>query len=261
MHFMRFIDQGENPAAFNMALDEAISVAVRQKHSPPTIRLYQWDIPSVTIGFFQRTSDINTVYCAEKGYPVIRRITGGRAILHDAELTYSVSSLKDSFPFGNRLFEDYSIISKALAHGLASLGVDAHLSFSKKRAEGHRYPACFKAVSYGEVTVGGRKIIGSAQKRYHDGFLQQGSIMLDFRPEELSNVLNGCTEEDCREIGAVNSSSGKLLMRDLKLSLKEAFEKELRVKTITDGPSTFELSLAKELEIKKYAAREWNFAR
>lgn len=259
---MRLIVQGKNSAAFNMALDEAISEAVRKKISPPTIRFYQWDIPSVTIGYFQKISDVNTGYCTEMGYPVIRRITGGRAILHDKELTYSVSSSRDFPPFGDRLFENYTLISTAFTQGLAMLGVNAHMSFLKKRAEvGRRYPACFKAVSYGEVTVEGRKVIGSAQKRYHDGFLQQGSIMIDFSPKELSNVLNGCAEEDCREIGSVSNASGKISLGDLRLSLKEAFENELRVKLVADGPGEFELSLAEELETKKYSIPEWNCVR
>lgn len=261
MHFMRFIVQEKAPAAFNMALDEAISEAVRRGDSPPTIRLYQWEVPSVTIGYFQRVSDIDTDYCAKKGYPVVRRITGGRAILHDEELTYSVSSSKDSFPFGDGLFRNYTIISAALSKGLARLGVDAHLSLSKKRAGGRRYPACFRAVSYGEITVEGRKIIGSAQKKYHDGFLQQGSIMLGFDPKELSGVLRGCTVEDCRDIGAISNSSGEISVSDLRLSLKEAFENELRVKLVTDAPFESELVRAKEIEMKKYSTREWNFSR
>jgi len=258
---MRFIVQAENPAAFNMALDEAISEAVRRKISPPTIRLYQWEAPSVTIGYFQKISDINTGYCEEKGCPVVRRITGGRAILHDAGLTYSVSALKNSFPFKNGLFENYTIISNALIRGFSALGINAHMSFSKNRADGPRHPACFRSASYGEVTAGGRKVIGSAQKRFNDGFLQQGAIMPGFNPEKLRNVLNGCKEEYFGGIGALNDPAGEISLNDLKRSLKEAFGTELRVKMVTDVPNKFELSLAEELVIRKYANREWNFAR
>ncbi len=242
-----------------MALDEAISEAVRQNLSPQTLRLYQWDRPSVTIGYFQKTSEININYCAEKGYPVVRRATGGRAILHDIELTYSFSSSKNSSLFNGGLLENYAVISKALVKGLNLIGINARISFVKKRCDSHRNPACFKSVSYGEVTVDGRKVIGSAQKRYHNGFFQQGSIMLNFKAKELCNVLNGNNEEDFRNIGSISDSGREVTFNDLKNPLKEAFEKELNVKLISDGPSKFELSLAKELEEKKYSTREWNF--
>jgi len=239
-----------------MALDEAISEAVRQKLSPPTLRLYQWDRPSVTIGYFQKTSEININYCAEKGYPVVRRATGGRAILHDIELTYSFSSSNNG-----GLLENYAVISKALVKGLNLIGINARISFVKKRCGSFRNPACFKSVSYGEVTLDGRKVIGSAQKRYHNGFFQQGSIMLNFKAKELCNVLNGSNEEDFRNIGSISDSGREVTFYELKPLLKEAFEKELNVKLISDAPSRFELTLAKELEGKKYSTQEWNFSR
>jgi lipoate-protein ligase A len=261
MQFIRIITDGPRSAFFNMALDEAISEAVRQNLSPQTLRLYQWDCPSVTIGYFQKTSEININYCAEKGYPIVRRATGGRAILHDMELTYSFSSSKDSSLFNGSLLENYAVISKALVQGLNLIGIKAGISFVKKRSESHRNPACFKSVSYGEVTVDGRKVIGSAQKRYHNGFFQQGSIMLSFKAKELCKVLNGNNEEDFRDIGSIGGSGRTISFNDLKNPLKEAFEKELDVKLISDGPSKFELSLAKELEEKKYSTRKWNFSR
>jgi len=173
----------------NMALDDAISEAVRKKESPPTLRIYRWEKPSVSIGYFQKSSEVNLDYCTEKDYPVVRRPTGGRAILHASELTYSFSSRYESLSFKGRLFEDYSVISRALLLGLKQTGIDAVNSSERKRGSS-KNPACFKAVSFGEVTVKRKKIIGSAQRRYSDGFLQQGSILLDFDAEELQRVLN-----------------------------------------------------------------------
>jgi len=261
MQFIRLITQGPYHAFFNMALDEAISKSIRQKLSPPTLRLYQWDRPSVTIGYFQKISEINTEYCTEQGYPVVRRVTGGRAVLHDRELTYSFSSPAKSSLFNGGLFENYAVISNALIMGLNLIGINAGISFLKKRNSGHRNPACFKSVSYGEVTVDEKKIIGSAQKKYSDGFLQQGSIMLCFNAGELSNVLNGSNEEDFRNIGSISDSGREVTFNELKNPLKEAFEKELNVKLISDSPSRFEFKLAEELEKKKYSTKEWNFLR
>ena len=144
MQFIRLITQEPCHAFFNMALDEAISEAAREKISPPTLRLYEWDRPSLSIGYFQKVSDIDLEYCNAKDYPVVRRQTGGRAILHDSELTYSFASSKDSPVFNGSLLENYTVISNALMHALKLTGVEAEASFIKKRSNGHRNPACFK---------------------------------------------------------------------------------------------------------------------
>ncbi|MEW6713972.1 MAG: lipoate--protein ligase family protein [Nitrospirota bacterium] len=258
MEFARIIVQEHNSAFFNMALDEAISEAIREKLSPPTLRIYKWEKPSVSIGYFQKIRDINLVHCAERDYPIVRRPTGGRAILHESELTYSFSSRYDSLSFKGRLLEDYSIISKALLSGLKLIGVDAKNSLSRERGNGHKNPACFKAVSFGEVTVRGKKVIGSAQKRYTDGLLQQGSILLDFNAEELRKVLKCADGEDFSDIGSIMESAAEVTFDKLRSSLKEAFETELNIKLITDKPTKTEMKRAKELDMKKYSSQGWN---
>ena len=244
-----------------MALDEAISEAVRQKSSPPTLRLYEWDRPSLSIGYFQKVSDINLEYCDLKDYPVVRRQTGGRAILHDAELTYSFSSSKDSDLFNGSLLENYTVISNALLQALALTGIKAEASYIKKRSNGHRNPACFKTVSFGEITVDNKKVIGSAQKRHKDGFLQHGSIVFDFNKENLCAALKGNNSQDFNGIGALRNSRPDLTISELKSTMKKAFETVLNVKLITDKPTKHELSLAKDLETRKYSSKEWNFKR
>ncbi len=259
MKFMRIISEGAEHAFFNMALDEAISESVRQKASPPTLRLYQWDRPSLSIGYFQKISEIDTDYCNKKDYPIVRRQTGGRAILHDAELTYSLSSLNNTYPFKGSLLDNYKTISNALLSGLKLIGIDAEMSFIKKRNEGHRNPACFKAASFGEVTVESRKLIGSAQKRYTDGFLQHGSILFSFCPEELSNTLKSNTTPDFSNICSISDYAPTISIDDLISSLKEAFQEELNIKLVSDRPTKTELKRAKELEHDKYSTHEWNF--
>jgi len=244
-----------------MALDEAISEAVREKISPPTLRLYEWDRPSLSIGYFQKVSDIDLEYCNAKDYPVVRRQTGGRAILHDAELTYSFSSSKDSQIFNGSLLENYTVISNAILHALKLTGIEAEASFIKIRSNGHRNPACFKTVSFGEITVDNKKVIGSAQKRYKNGFLQHGSIILDFNAKELCSVLKGYNSQDFHDIGSLRNSLPDISLSGLKSTLKEAFEEKLNVKLIMDKPSRHELSLAKELVSIKYSSTEWNSKR
>lgn len=244
-----------------MAIDEAISEAVRQKLAPPTLRIYRWSRPSLSIGLFQKISDVNTDYCSRMDYPVVRRLTGGRAILHNAELTYSFSARTGSPPFSNNLHENYSVISNAILLGLNDCGIKADISFKRKRNSGQRNPACFKAVSYGEITINGKKGIGSAQKRYSNGFMQHGSILIDFDANELRNVLEDGNKNDYSDIASLSDHKNNIDFDDLSNSLKKGFEKSLGIKLISDNPTKFELSLAKELEEKKYSTRDWNFSK
>jgi lipoate-protein ligase A len=258
MKFARIIFQKDHSAFYNMALDEAISHDVRAKCSPPTLRLYMWDSPSVSIGRFQKHSDINRSYCRGRGYPLVRRPTGGRAILHNSELTYSFSSRFDSLAFKGTLFEDYSMISKALLLGLQQIGIRAEAGYSRHNNSHGRNPACFKSVSFGEVTIENRKVIGSAQKRYTDGFLQQGSILIDFNEEDLRNVLSYSGKDDFSNIGSLKGHMPEVNYNMLSSSLKEAFETTFEVKLISDDPTKNELKIAKELESVKYSTDEWN---
>ncbi len=261
MRFIRLISDKPQHAFFNMALDEAISEAVRQKISPPTLRLYQWDKPSLSIGYFQKISDIETEYCTKNNFPVVRRLTGGRAILHDSELTYSFSSLNGPSLFNDNLMNNYSVISNALVSGLKLNGINAINSFKRKKSPTLKNPACFRSVSYGEITVNGKKIIGSAQKRFNNGFMQHGSILMYFNANILCRILKNANIDDFNEIGSINECSPDTSLTDLKRSLQEAFEKDIGVKTISDGPSKFELNLAKELQRNKYSSNAWNYRR
>jgi lipoate-protein ligase A len=261
MQFIRLISQGPENAFFNMALDEAIAESVREKLSPPTLRFYQWDRPSITIGYFQRASDVNLDYCGEKGYPLVRRVTGGRAILHDEELTYSISSFAGSALFKDRMIETYTAISNALLHGLRLNGIEARMSFRKKRSEHHKNPSCFKSMSYGEITADRKKIVGSAQKRFKNGFLQHGSLLLGFNADELRRSLREIGPDDFTHIGSIRECSSGITPDQLRISLKEAFEKELNVKLVSDVPSKAELKAADTLVKTKYSTDGWNFRR
>ncbi len=258
---MRIITQGPEPACFNMALDEAILESVRKKNSPPTLRLYGWDRPSISIGYFQKITEIDAAYCQKHGYPVVRRLTGGRAVLHDAELTYSVSSPHDSYPFNGNLLDNYRTISSALLRGLKRLGIEGEMSFTKKRSEGHRNPACFRAASFGEVTVNAKKIIGSAQKRYTDGFLQHGSILISFDHNKLCNALSRKEVDGLSDICSVSDHVPHVSPADLIGIFRESFERELNIKLIDDSPTKQELTRSQELVKQKYSAREWNYLR
>jgi lipoate-protein ligase A len=190
----RLIESGPSPGPWNLALDEAIFQAVRQGASPPTMRLYRWSAPALTIGYAQdRDRDVDCPACRARGIEVLRRITGGRAVLHAAEVTYSVSAPAGLPGFGPGLAEAYRHIAAGLLAGLRLLGLDsAAATAAPPRSPGQRRdPACFATASRHEVVVGGRKLIGSAQRRAGGAFLQQGSILLEAHGSLLTQLLHG----------------------------------------------------------------------
>ncbi|RME63307.1 MAG: lipoate--protein ligase family protein, partial [Nitrospirae bacterium] len=184
----------------NMAKDEAIALSVKDGKSPPTLRLYQWDRTSVTIGRYQQVSDVNLSYCRENGIPVVRRPTGGRAILHGRDLTYSFSSRTDG-PFSSSgLLETYSLLSRAFLVAFRSLGLEVQWKSRKERGSVLTgSPLCFQSVSFGEITIEGKKVMGSAQKRWDDAFLQQGTIMLEIEHQLQEQLFKGTTATGLRE--------------------------------------------------------------
>ncbi|HEB01824.1 MAG TPA: lipoate--protein ligase family protein, partial [Nitrospirae bacterium] len=178
-------------AAFNMALDEALLDSACKGESPPTLRLYGWSEPAVSIGRHQRASDVDLAFCRERSIPVVRRPTGGRAILHGLELTYSFSAHLPLPGFGRSVLDSYGTLSRAFMHAFRSLGLAALNGSRRKKGPGPdgANPLCFASASYGEISIGGKKIIGSAQRRCPYGFLQQGSIPLALDRETMSSVF------------------------------------------------------------------------
>jgi lipoate-protein ligase A len=165
-----------------MALDEAIAIAVRQNTSPPTLRTYGWSAKSVSIGYFQRINDINIDYCHNNTIPIVRRPTGGRAIFHGDEITYSFSAKTTSGLFSKGLQDSYKKISTALGLALRKADLSPELKLMRETkhplsaSDGQKNPLCFRSISFGEIAIMGKKVVGSAQKRWPDGLLQQGSI-------------------------------------------------------------------------------------
>ena len=123
----RLLDTGPCAAAYNMALDESIATAVRREDAPPTLRFYEWHRPSVSIGYFQRITSVDVEYCAKENIPVVRRLTGGRAVLHGNEITYSFSSKTAAGLFSGGLIDSYRKISSALGLALSRMGVSPEM--------------------------------------------------------------------------------------------------------------------------------------
>jgi lipoyl(octanoyl) transferase len=164
----------------NMAIDSALFEEVASCSTPRTIvRFYQWSGPTLSLGRNQKIEKaVDVDYCAAHGMDVVHRPTGGRAVLHDDELTYAVIS-NDSSYFGNTIYGNYKAVSEALCRGYNAMGVPAVLAPDTKKVTGFANGAdlpCFMSPSRYELMVNGRKIVGSAQRRVRDTFLQHGSM-------------------------------------------------------------------------------------
>jgi lipoate-protein ligase A len=236
-----------------MALDEAIAAEARRGNSPPTLRFYGWERESVSLGSFQKITDLNLPFCNSNDIPVVRRPTGGRAILHGDELTYSFSSMNGGlFPGG--LLETYGQLGSALKAALEMLGADITMKTSRESGQNlTKSPLCFRSTSYGELSFRGRKLIGSAQKRWKDGFLQQGSIpyVIDevnmraiFGPDASSRAGEGMA--GLKEV-LPGFDPGRL-----RQAIRASFENRFGISFRCSGPSPEELRLARELEVRKY---------
>lgn len=176
-----FIDTGERSGADNMAFDESLARRLAAGTGAPTLRFFRWKPWAISVGYNQGTAELDAARCAADGIDIVRRPTGGRAILHADELTYSVVVVA-----GRRsILQMYNEISGALVRGLAIYGVEATLQKSQPNfAEEYRSPSsipCFSSSARYEIEWEGRKLVGSAQRRFSGGgtdvVLQHGSVL------------------------------------------------------------------------------------
>lgn len=176
-----------------MGLDEAIFESAKQGYTSATLRFYEFSPPAITIGYLQSIDDIDLELCKQEGIDVTRRITGGRAVFHDGDLTYSLVTSANDPLLGGSVLDTYRAISNIFAAALNSIGVKANLvkAISNKK----RVSLCFGSTSRYELIVCGEKIFGSAQRREGDYIFGQGSLLL-FPPKfKVSQFLNLNSEE------------------------------------------------------------------
>lgn len=170
------------PGAANMARDEALLIGVGQGTSAPTLRFYQWDEPTISLGYFQRYAEYESLPGPAGNLPLVRRQTGGGAILHDCELTYSLTLPTGHHLIGNTVSSLYEFVHRAIIKTLASIGLDARLSGTNDRSSPRQGPFfCFARRHEQDILIGSDKLAGSAQRRTKHAVLQQGSIILDNR--------------------------------------------------------------------------------
>jgi lipoate-protein ligase A len=271
----RFIFTGANDAFFNMALDEVILQSCQNGESLPTLRLYQWRPPGVSIGYFQsleKTVDLNK--CKESNIDVVRRITGGRAVLHENEITYSLCASTHQYPeLGENINETYRKISFALLESLKILKVFGEWVKPKREKipiteNSDLSKPCFMSNSRYEITVEGKKLIGSAQRRFQNCFIQHGSIPLGKGKVSLPDLLSeeNNKEKMNEELEGKSTNLEKILKRkvgyeEVISALREGFCDFFEVEMVEKDLTSEEIETAPALREGKYLTDEWNFRR
>lgn len=270
----RLLNTGCSHPAFNMALDEACMILLSQRKVPPTIRFYGWNPPGISIGYLQSAFDIDESACKSAGVEIVRRITGGRAVFHDDELTYSLL-VPESYPvLPKSVLGAYKVICSGIVCGLRHLGIPADMDTSAgtgiRALNPHNSAACFDAPSRYEIVVDGRKLVGSAQCRKYRVLLQHGSIINSFDAEKFFMLLRFPAperREQLKEIFLKKAISVEEILgyRYSFSSLADAFAKgfrdELNIDFELGEPTEEELSLADVLVKEKYANESWTFRR
>jgi lipoate-protein ligase A len=249
--------------AANMALDEAIMDAVAADRSPPTLRFYQWEPPCLSLGKRQPLSGIDLAACQRDGVDVVRRATGGLAILHTDELTYSVCVQPDDPRAEGAVLDAYRKLSQGLVAGLALLGVEAVMNPVVPGSALNASAACFEAPSAYEITVGTQKLIGSAQTRPAGRVLQHGSLPLFGDIARVTRYL-WFPEEDERAALAAHmreraATLSGLLGRPAPFAetaeaLARGFSAALNLSVVPGAPTAGELAAAAAIGQAKLAA-------
>lgn len=249
-----------------MALDEVLLDAVADGRSSPVLRLYRWQPATVTLGYGQSLGrDVDIKACHEAGLDIVRRVTGGRAVLHQDEVTYAVIAPVHEGRFQGTVLDCYRVIAEVLRETVSAFGVDAELvpgSRTVSSAEGGGRAVCFTAPSQYELVVDGRKIAGSAQRRVGRTFLQHGSLPLTMDLELLSRVLKGADrlplEQRFAKIGWLNLWAPTPLGIDgVEDQLVDSFKRVMNVEWQVLPPTEEEILSAETLCRAKYANPDW----
>jgi lipoate-protein ligase A len=256
----QFIDTGVNTGTYNMQFDQMLARHLLEGTGCSTLRIYRWMPWAISLGFNQDPGEIDIAKCAEQGIDLVRRPTGGRAILHAEELTYSVVM----FPGRRGVLEAYRDISNALVRGLNLFGVEVTLQRSQPNfAENYRNPSsapCFMSSARYEIESRGRKLVGSAQRRYGVGeqmvLLQHGSILTGsahrslvryLTPREGARVDDITAEMHRRTIDLREVRGSEVDLQELGACIKRGFELAWGISLVPPGDYRHQLRSEHEL--------------
>lgn len=254
-----------------MAVDEALLEGMDSREALPVLRLYAWEPACLSLGVAQPVADVDKEALQQKGWDLVRRPTGGRAILHTDELTYSVIGPQSEPALAGSVLESYQRLSGALLNALHHLRIPAESAASPAKPAGStpKGPVCFEVPSNYEITVGGKKLIGSAQARRKEGVLQHGSLPLVGDLGRITQVLQFGGQDPA---GTRSEALNRLLTRattvetclGVPLSWETAaeaftiaFQQALGLEWAVSSLSEQELERAEELVRQKYAHPSW----
>jgi lipoate-protein ligase A len=236
---------------WNMAVDEAVLESVGQNRVPATLRLFAWQPPCLSLGYAQPVSDVDFTALQLNGWGLVRRPTGGRAILHTDELTYSViAPLKEERVYGS-IIESYRRLSQALLEALQLIGLPARADKDHTLPENIKSsgPVCFEVPSNYEITFDGKKLIGSAQARRREGVLQHGS-------DEAARTTAGQRLLE-RAVTVENCIHRLVTWQEAAQAFQTGFERALNLVLLSSALTPWEEQRAAELVAKKYGHPVW----
>lgn len=266
-----FINTGSKNPYYNMAMDEALLNFVSRGEIDPVIRFYTWNPATLSIGYFQRLQkEIDIDKVKEKGYGLVRRQTGGRGVLHDKELTYSVIVPESHPNMPSTVTEAYKIISQGLLEGFKNLGFETYFAIPRSKEERDklkqpRSSVCFDAPSWYELVVEGRKIAGSAQTRQKGVILQHGSILQDIDIDDLFDMfifknerLKAKMKENfVQKAVAINDISNQhITLNEMENAFEAGFKKGLNIDFKPLELTEKQKEEVQELE-EKYRSEAW----
>jgi lipoate-protein ligase A len=249
-----------------MAIDEAILDAHLGGGCPSTLRVYRWSPPALSMGFFQKPeTEVEIKRCAELGIDIVRRLTGGHAVLHDDELTYSVvTSEKYGFP-NKSIAGSYRLLNRGLIAAYGMLGLEVYLTAHDGTPSS---AACFSSAGLADLSFRRRKIAGSAQYRTGNALLQHGSLPISLDLQSLFSILkfpsNAIRDKARADFGRKATTISEILgnnigWQELKEAIFKGFQVGLGIEFYEDTLTAEEAYLSRKLAIEKYESFGWNY--
>jgi lipoate-protein ligase A len=256
----RLIRSAPASGATNMATDEAILQAVAARLVPPTLRFYAWEPGCLSLGRAQPWADVDLPALRSSGFDLVRRPTGGKAILHVDELTYSVSAPQALPQVAGSIVESYRHLSAGLVRGLEWLGMAGLVADQRVEHRPTEGPVCFEVPADNEITVGGRKLVGSAQMRTRGVVLQHGALPLWGDITRICALLVAHPDParvHARATTVFEALGRRVTWDEVAEALATGFAEALNLRLVPGALTDQEQTWAEELRAGKYATAEW----
>lgn len=249
----RYLKSEDNSASTNMAIDRAVLVANSEGKVSPTVRFFTWNPPAISIGYFQSLEEeVDLNMCNNAGVDYVRRITGGGAVFHESELTYSIVISESHPKIPKNIMESYGRICGAVIKGLKNLGIKSNY------------------IPINDIIADGKKISGNAQTRKMKTVLQHGTILTDVDINKMFSLLKVPDEKikdkliadvKQRVTSIKHILGGNITFNKTAKAMKAGFEEEFNVELVEGKLTSYEKDLAKKFENEFFSSKEWNHRR